>query len=151
MERIDNIFTVSEDIHAVWSFFINPASVSELEPPELSLEFTELPLPEKAYNGYHIRYKLTPLDGLEINVDSVFQEIEPPYFYVTEMTNALFEYWRYEHFFRPLKTGHTEIKDVIYFKPIPGKLGQQLDMVKTQQQIMKILQYREAVCRKKWG
>lgn len=151
MERIEHTYVVPIDIQSVWSYFIQPKHLKDLEPVHHQFKWMDEEPEEKAFNGMRLLYEVTPVPGVTILIENVFSEIEAPYFYVTEIVNQLFEYWRFEHFFRPLPNGHTEVKDVIYFKPIPGELGKKIDMLITRKEIMHLLRNRESVLRKNWN
>jgi len=150
MERLDHSFTTSAHIDDVWKYLMDPSKLQELEPSHHHLTFISKNLPLQASVGLHIKYSISPKQDIQFNVENVYTEIEPKTFYATEIVNGIFDFWRFEHFLRPLPSGGTEIRNIIYFKPIVGELATIVDLAFTKGEINTIFLHRMNVIRSKW-
>ena len=125
-----------------WSFFSNPANLSEITPP--ALRFTVLSeLPAQVHPGLMIRYRVSPFAGIPMTWLTEITQVQEPHYFVDEQRVGPYRIWHHEHFFRALGAGETEVRDLVHYVPPFGILGGLLNRLIIARQLAQIFDYRE--------
>jgi ligand-binding SRPBCC domain-containing protein len=119
MPRFTQQITLPRPLDAVWDFFLQPANIVRVAPPELHMKLVEGP--ERLELGSKIILKGRRW-GIPQRVVSEVVTFEPKVMFADEQRQGPFKKWRHTHRFETVSEG-TRVEDVIDFEPPGGLLG----------------------------
>ena len=83
--------------------------------------------------------------GVWQNLTSEITALEPPAYFQDTMVQGAFRFMKHDHFFRPLSSGQTEMRDTFCFAaPLPA-LGRLAEIIFLRRYMRALLQERNAV------
>ncbi|MDJ0839787.1 MAG: SRPBCC family protein [Acidobacteriota bacterium] len=101
-------------LEEAWSFFSNPANLSEITPPWLKFRITS-ELPERMYAGLIIQYRITVPPGVPVNWVTEIKHVREPNFFVDEQRLGPYRLWHHQHRFEPVEGG-VRMEDIVHYQ-----------------------------------
>jgi len=96
-----------------WSFFLNPANLSLITPPDLDLKITS-PLSDSMHEGQIITYTVRPLFGFRVTWVTEITHINKPRYFIDIQLAGPYKLWHHTHYFNEVNGG-VEIIDMVYY------------------------------------
>lgn len=127
----------------VFAFFIDPRNLSEVTPPWVRFEITQLeqaPLAGGTMQEYRIRWL-----GLPLRWESLIAEFEDGRRFTDEQTRGPYRYWRHEHIFEDADGDSTLVRDRVQYQLPFGVLGAIAHELVIRRQLRAIFDYRAGV------
>ena len=119
MAQFEKTMTFSRPLAEVFDFFLQPANLLRVSPPELHMELVEGP--ERLQLGAVVTLKGRRW-GLSQRVVSEVIAFEPNVLFIDQQRQGPFRQWKHTHRFAALAEG-TQVQDTIEFEPPGGLLG----------------------------
>ena len=131
---------IKVDIEEAWDFFSSPLNLVKITPKEMNFIIT-CDLPEKAYAGQIITYKVSPILGIPINWMTEITSVQPPYRFVDNQLKGPYKLWHHQHYFEAVPEG-TMMTDIVHYSISPWLLGGISDKLFVRKQLEDIFDYR---------
>jgi ligand-binding SRPBCC domain-containing protein len=132
-----------------WAFFSDPRNLGRITPPSLGFEITS-PLPERAYAGMIVAYRVRPLFGIRVTwVTEITHVIEESRF-VDEQRMGPYRFWHHQHDFSDVPGG-VELRDVVHYVPPFGPLGRVINRAIVAPRLRTIFAYRYQALAARFG
>lgn len=119
--RLKRIQYLPVSIDKAWQFFSNPINLPEITPSWLSFKLTQK-VPEGAYAGMIIPYRLTPLPYIPVDWITELTHVREPDFFVDVQRFGPYKFWHHQHLFKASGNG-TKMTDVVHYAVGFGMLG----------------------------
>lgn len=136
-------------IENAWDYFVNPANLTEITPPHLSLRI-QGDMYTKIHSGMMIEYTVKPLWGIEMPWVSEIKHVREPYFFVDEQRVGPYTFWYHQHHFLALGKNAVEIVDRIYYALPLGAFAHVLDRCLIRRKLDNIFSYRRRILEQKF-
>jgi len=123
----------------VVAFFIDPRNLSEITPPWVRFEITQLeqtPLAGGTMQEYRIRWL-----GVPLRWESLIAEFDEGRRFTDVQTRGPYRYWRHEHTFDDAEGG-TLVRDRVQYELPFGVLGVIVHTLVVRRQLRDIFDYR---------
>lgn len=127
-------------IEKAWDFFSSPKNLQKITPEKMKFIIT-CDLPEKAYAGQIITYKVSPLLGIPINWMTEITNVEAPHKFVDNQLIGPYKLWHHQHHFETVPGG-TMMTDIVHYSISPFLLGGIADKLFVRRQLEDIFDYR---------
>lgn len=111
--RLHQVQLLPIDINDAWEFFVNPANLPQITPPDLGFRIIS-ELPERMYAGMIVSYTVTPVAGIPVNWLTEITHIDAPHFFVDEQRQGPYRFWHHQHLFHEVDGG-TEMTDIVHY------------------------------------
>jgi ligand-binding SRPBCC domain-containing protein len=108
------------------------------------------PLPDAAYPGLMIRYRVRPLLGIPVTWVTEITQVRSGEYFVDEQRAGPYRLWHHEHHFRAVPGG-VEMRDVVHYALPFGPLGDWLNALLVRRRVAGIFDYRSAVLARMFG
>ncbi len=108
-------------IHEAWDFLSNPANLSRITPEGMGFEILG-EVPEEAYPGLIVEYRVRPLFGIPVRWTTEITHVEAPYYFVDEQRSGPYAFWHHKHFLEEWEGG-VMMKDLIHYRMPFGPIG----------------------------
>jgi len=138
--KLETIQCFPIDINQAWDFFSNPRNLRAITPSHLGFEITS-ELPNKAYPGLIITYRIKPLFNIPVNWVTEITKVSEPEYFVDEQRFGPYLFWHHTHFFEPIDGG-VKMRDQVYYYPKPPILGGLINALIVKRQLNQIFDYR---------
>jgi ligand-binding SRPBCC domain-containing protein len=131
-----------------WEFFVNPANLPLITPPDLGFRITS-EVPAEMYEGLIITYTVTPFIGIKANWVTEISHIKAPMFFVDEQRLGPYSFWHHQHFFKEHPSG-TEMTDLVHYV-LPFGVAGSLFAPIVKCRLAQIFSFRRKVLRELFG
>ncbi|MDR7418436.1 MAG: SRPBCC family protein, partial [Armatimonadota bacterium] len=122
--RLQSLRTVQRlpvSIAEAWAFFSDPRNLGRITPPWMRFEVLS-PLPERAYAGLLITYRVRPVAGIPVTWVTEITHMREPHLFVDEQRFGPYRFWHHQHLFREVPGG-VEMEDIVHYALPLGWLG----------------------------
>ena len=133
-----------------WEFFSNPANLKEITPPEMGFVVTSRYHGEKMYTGQIIRYIVKPVLGLPLKWCTEITHVSDKQYFVDEQRFGPYSFWHHQHRFKEVDGG-VLMEDILNYKLPFGFIGNIVDALFVQNEVMGIFEYRKKVLVERFG
>ena len=149
LHRFESTLTVPAPLDQVWEFFSDPKNLAAITPPRMGFQILSV-LPERAYPGLIIAYRVRPLGPVPVTWVTEITHVEERRFFVDEQRSGPYRLWHHEHHFRAAGDA-TEMRDVVHYQLPFGPLGDLVERLVVRRQIERIFRFRERAIRCRYG
>jgi ligand-binding SRPBCC domain-containing protein len=129
-------------VQKAWEFFVSPANLALITPPDLGFSITS-EVPAEMYEGLIITYTVTPFVGIKANWVTEISHIQEPRFFVDEQRLGPYRLWHHQHIFKEHPTG-TEMTDLVHYA-LPFGVAGSLFAPIVERRLAQIFSYRRKV------
>jgi ligand-binding SRPBCC domain-containing protein len=136
-------------IAEAWAFFSDPRNLSRITPPWMRFEVLS-PLPERAYAGLLITYRVRPVAGIPATWVTEITHMREPHLFVDEQRFGPYRFWHHQHLFREVPGG-VEMEDIVHYALPLGWLGLSVDRLVVAPRLREIFEYRRRVLEEHFG
>ncbi len=136
-------------LNQAWAFFSDPRNLSIITPPDLGFEITGS-LPDKAYAGLIITYRVRPLADIPVTWMTEITRIEQPNLFVDEQRVGPYKLWHHQHHFRAIPGG-IETYDLVHYIMPYGPLGRIIHALLVRGRLDEIFGYRRKILEQRFG
>jgi ligand-binding SRPBCC domain-containing protein len=144
LQRFEATQTVPVPLEEAWDFFIDPRNLTRITPPDMGFEVTST-IPERAYPGLIISYKVRPLFGVPVEWVTEITHIVEGSMFVDEQRAGPYRLWHHEHWMRAVPGG-TEMRDIVSYVLPFGPFGAVANGL-VRRRLEHIFDYRSGVLR----
>lgn len=137
--QIENHLIIQASLEEVWKFFSNPNNLAVLTPPDLRLQFPEVP-PSQMAVGQITKHTISPFAGFRFRWEGEIIEIKEERHFIDVQRKGPFAYWRHQHIFREKADG-TEVMDHLEYSLPFGVLGLIVQPL-IHKQLVRMFEYR---------
>lgn len=151
-----NIFTLESkqkapiSIDKAWAFFSSPENLEKLTPSDMDFKVTS-GMPQKAYPGQIISYKVSVVKGVRLNWITEITQVKEKEFFIDEQRFGPYVMWHHEHFFEKIDAHSCLLSDKVSYKLPLGILGKLAHYLFVKKQLTKIFAYRSTQIDKLFG
>lgn len=131
---------IKASIDETWDFFSSPINLSKITPKAMNFVITS-DLPDKAYEGQIITYKVSPILGIPMKWMTEITNVEAPYRFVDNQLVGPYKVWHHQHYFESVPGG-TMMTDIVHYSISPWLLGGIADALFVRKQLENIFNYR---------
>ena len=131
---------IKVDIEEAWDFFSSPKNLLKITPKEMNFVITS-DIPDKAYPGQIITYKVSPILGIPMKWMTEITNVDAPHRFVDNQLVGPYKLWHHQHFFESVSEG-TLMTDLVHYSISPWLLGGITDALVVRRQLEKIFDYR---------
>jgi len=132
-----------------WAFFSDPSSLASITPPWLDFRSTSQ-LPQAAYPGLIVTYRLRPLGSLAVDWVTEITQMRRPDFFVDEQRFGPYRFWHHLHRFTAI-AGGVEMEDVVHYALPLGPLGELAHRLSVARRLAAIFDYRRQALQARFG
>ena len=142
-----NVFTLKSrqkiqvSVEKAWEFFSSPENLAKITPSEMDFHITS-GVPEKAYPGQLITYKVNVVKGVRLNWVTEITQVKENEFFIDEQRFGPYKMWHHEHFFERIDENSCWISDKVTYKLPLGLLGKLAHVLFVKNQLRGIFEYR---------
>lgn len=129
------------NLQDAWDFFSNPNNLKVLTPSEVKMAFKGSPV-DKIYEGQVIRYKISPLFGINVNWATQIDVVKEGLYFVDTQISGPFKVWHHQHHFESTGKG-TIIKDLVHYQMPLGILGKVAHPILVKPKLKEIFDFRK--------
>jgi len=147
MPRFEKTLTFPRPVADVFDFFLQPANLLRVSPPELHLQLVDPP--ERLQLGSRVTLKGRRW-GIPQRITSEVTALEPNVLFVDEQREGPFRKWSHTHRFTSIPEG-TQVQDIIDFEAPGGILGLIVSDMFILRDLEKVFAYRAARLRELLG
>lgn len=136
-------------IETAWEFFSSPNNLERITPEKMTFKITSK-VPEKAYEGLLISYRISPFAGLKFNWLTEITHLKHHQYFIDEQRFGPYKLWHHEHHFTVVEGG-VMMHDILTYdvgKSIFGWLASKLFVDK---QVQEIFDHRYTTLEKIFG
>jgi ligand-binding SRPBCC domain-containing protein len=144
MPRFDTSIHLPATPTRVHEFFLDPANIARISPPEIGLVFVDPPV--RISVGSELTFKVQAFGQVQTLTHRVLT-VESPGLIVEEMVKGPFKKWHHRHTFVAAGQG-VEVRDEIEFDPPGGVIGVFLTAAKILDQLEDGFLHRHAQLKK---
>jgi ligand-binding SRPBCC domain-containing protein len=134
-------------VEELFEFFLHPAHLLLVSPPDWSLEIEEAP--DRLQLGSRVVLRGRRW-GVPQRIAGAVTVLEPPHLLTDEQREGPFRRWIHTHRFEPLPGG-TRITEAIEFEPPGGLLGLVVTVELVERELQDLFAYRTARLRERFG
>ncbi len=136
-------------IEEAWRFLSRPENLSRITPEGMGFEILG-EVPEEAYPGLIVEYRVRPLFGIPIRWTTEITHVEAPYYFVDEQRSGPYAFWHHKHFLEECEGG-VMMKDLIHYRMPFGPLGDLIHPILVRPKLENIFATREKAFRNFFG
>jgi len=136
--------TLARPLVEVFDFFVRPANLLAITPPEWKMRLVEAP--ERLHLGARLVIESRRW-GIPQRIISEVTEFEPNTFWTDTQRQGPFRKWAHTHRFESIPGG-TRVIDLIEFEPPGGMLGLIITAGIVERELQGLFAYRDARLRK---
>ena len=140
----------------VWSFFVDPAKLSLITPPDMRFRTVSSGVSHSSenssqiYPGQIIEYRLRPFPGFWVYWMTEITQVRQGLYFVDEQRRGPYRLWHHQHHFRPIPGG-VEMTDIVHYEIPFGFIGRWANTLFVRRQLERLFQYRFEVVEKMFG
>ncbi|MCE3234569.1 MAG: cell division inhibitor [Vampirovibrio sp.] len=140
---------ITQDV--AWAFFSNPASLSQLTPPDSRMVDESIEQPKKIYAGMLQVFRVSPVHWLpSVRWVAEISHVDAPNFFVDEQKVGPFAFWHHRHSVIPVASG-VEIEDTVHYAMPFGILGELVHALFVRKQLERLFEYRHTMLEEFFG
>ena len=141
---------VPATIEQIWDFMSSPANLKNITPPYMGFNILTKNLPEKMYEGMIIKYKVSPLAGINMEWVTEITHIKEQEFFVDLQQMGPYKFWHHQHHFTPIDGG-VLMNDIVNYLPPFGILGRMANGIIIKKKLNEIFEYRKLKTEEMFG
>ncbi len=131
---------IKVSIDEAWEFFSSPKNLTKITPKSMNFVITS-EIPEKAYEGQIITYKVSPMLGIPMKWMTEITNVKAPYRFVDNQLIGPYKLWHHQHYFETVPEG-TLMTDIVHYSISPFLLGGIADKLFVRRQLEQIFDFR---------
>jgi ligand-binding SRPBCC domain-containing protein len=132
-----------------WDFFSDPANLALITPPDMGFEVTS-PLPDRAYAGLIITYRVRPLLGIPVQWVTEITHVDEGNYFVDEQRLGPYRVWHHEHHFTAVPGG-IHMRDLVHYAVPFGPIGRLIERLIVGRRVEAIFAFRRRVLEQRFG
>ncbi|MDR7484117.1 MAG: SRPBCC family protein [Armatimonadota bacterium] len=140
LQSFRTVQRLSVAISDAWACFSDPRNLRRLTPPWMRLEVLS-PLPDCAYAGLLITYRVRPVAGIPVTWVTEISHVCEPYLFVDEQRLGPYRFWHHQHLFREVPGG-VEMEDIVHYALPLGWLGLIVNRLVVAPRLQEIFEFR---------
>lgn len=149
LHRIHHTHLLPISKEEAWDFFSDPGNLQAITPEWMGFQITS-ELPDQAYAGLIITYRLRVLPGITVRWVTEITHLEPGRLFVDEQRSGPYRFWHHQHLFKEIEGG-TVIEDIIHYAMPVGILGEVVHRFLVRQRLDEIFQFRAQILSQRFG
>lgn len=140
---------ITQDV--AWAFFSNPATLSQLTPPDSKMVDESVELPKKIHAGMLQVFRVSPMKWLPaVRWAAEITHVDAPNYFVDEQKIGPFAFWHHRHSVTPVASG-VEIGDLVHYAMPFGILGEWVHALFVRKQLERLFDYRQQMLEEFFG
>ncbi len=148
--RFERTQKIPVDLHTAWEFFLSPANLGKITPPEMDFVITGRHPPEKMYPGMIITYTVRPVLGIRMQWVTEITQVREPHFFIDEQRSGPYRIWHHQHHFTEIPGG-VEMEDIIHYKLPMSLLSFPFRGLLVEKQLNRVFDFRKETLIKMFG
>ena len=128
-------------IEEAWDFLSRPGNLSRITPEGMGFEI-QGEIPEQAYPGLIVEYRVRPLFGIPVKWTTEITHAQSPNYFVDEQRSGPYAFWHHKHFLEECDGG-VMMKDLIHYRMPYGILGDIVHPILVRPKLEEIFATRE--------
>ena len=133
--------TVAMNIEDTWEFFSRPENLEKMMPHDMGFEILSDIKGIEMYEGMLIRYRVSPLFGINMNWCTEITHIDPMKYFIDEQRFGPYAMWHHEHHFKEIDGG-VEMTDKLHYAIPFGIFGRLANSILVDKKIEEIFATR---------
>lgn len=132
---------INSTISEVWDFISTPKNLKRITPNYMGFDIRTPDLPDAAYEGMIIAYKVRPLLAIPTTWVTEITHVVPQKYFVDEQRVGPYKLWHHEHHIEAVENG-VLMKDIVSYSPPLGFLGRIANTLVIRRKLEEIFDYR---------
>ncbi len=149
LHRFETEQTLPIDRDEAWAFFSDPRNLAVITPPDMGFEITS-PMPDRAYAGLIITYKVRPLFRIPVQWVTEITHVDEGRYFVDEQRLGPYRVWHHEHHFTEVPGG-IHMRDIVYYSVPFGPIGDLIEKLVVGRRVEAIFDFRRRVLDQRFG
>jgi ligand-binding SRPBCC domain-containing protein len=149
LHRFETEQTLPITREVAWDFFSDPANLAVITPPDMGFEVTS-PLPDRAYAGLIITYRVRPLFGIPVQWVTEITHVDDGNYFVDEQRLGPYRVWHHEHHFTKVPGG-IHMRDIVHYSVPFGPIGDLVERLVVGRRVEAIFAFRRRVLEQRFG
>ena len=147
MSRLEFTADILAPIEKVWAFYDSLEGLVRITPPQTRVKIVNPPQKLEEGARFTMLVRQPPL-FFPVAWECYITAHQPLYLFVDEQGRGPFTQWRHEHYFDPLPSGGTRLRDKITYVVPFGPLGVIADCLFIRPMLTRMFEYRYAATRR---
>ncbi|HRZ41832.1 MAG TPA: SRPBCC family protein [Bacteroidales bacterium] len=132
---------IHRPIDQLWPFFSDPRNLEKITPATMRFRILT-PLPERAYQGLMISYRVSPMTWFRTSWLTEITAVKEGRYFVDEQRKGPYALWHHEHHFEAFEDG-TRCTDIVTYRVPFGIIGRVAHCLFIRKKLLQIFSYRE--------
>jgi ligand-binding SRPBCC domain-containing protein len=141
VQIIHRVQLIPAPLEKVWAFFVDPANLPRITPPNMQFVVLSPSRGDRIYAGELIEYKLRPLPWLRTRWLTEITQVEEGHYFVDEQRRGPYDLWHHQHHFRKIEGG-VEMTDLVHYSVPLGPLGDLANAFFVRRRLEEVFLYR---------